>query len=128
MEVVVSPLTIHQKASVEEAAQGGGSSNLLKAALRALKYSVKSVSGLELQDGSQYELQFDEDGTLKDSCIDDLLNIQQSTKLISVALNLVNSVPEKFYDLSTGKVLDGVSFIQDKDRAPKAKKSKVVSG
>ena len=121
LTIVISPLSVHQKALVEEAAKGGGTSNLLKASLEAVRYSLKDIRGVVDSDDKEYTLEFNPDGSLTDQCLDDIFNIQESTKLISIALNLVNGVPEKFYDLSTGNPLEGVSFVESKEK-PKSRK------
>lgn len=122
--VIISPLSIHQKASVEEVASSAG---LIKGTIEAIRYSVKDISGLKDSEGNDYELQYDENGNLSDESLNDLFNIEQSFKLSAVALNLVNSVPEVFSDPNTGKPLQGVEFIQSEEKAPR-KKKRVVSG
>lgn len=124
--ITISPLSIQQKSEVEAEGASGGSAALLKASLKALKYAIKDIEGLENAEGSAYKLEFDPDGSLSDACLDDLFNVQQSLKLITIALNLVNNIPDEFYDPVTGVPLDGVSFVKSKE--PARKKSKVVSG
>lgn len=124
--VTISPLTIQQKSEVEAIGASGGSAALLNASLKALKYAIKDISGLENADGSGYKLEFDPDGSLSDACLDDIYNIQQSLKLITISLNLVNNIPDEFYDPVTGVPLEGVSFVKGKNVT--RKKQKVASG
>jgi len=121
LTITVSPLSIHQKTAVEELASNGGSSSAIKAAVCAMKFAIKSVSGLEGPDGSPYQLEFDTDGTLADSVVDDLFNTKTSFKLMSICLNLINSIPDEFYDPNTGKRLEGVEFIADKEKPSRKK-------
>lgn len=83
---------------------------------KALKFSVKSISGLFDADDEPYELSFDKDGNLTDECVSDLMNIQEQAgisyicgRLISQASPVVDGLPE------------GVSFLEVKTQ--KSKKS-----
>lgn len=120
--VTIGPLSIHQKAAVEEVS---ASSGLLKATMEAMKYAIKDIEGLTTADGSPYSLERDDDGNLTEGCLDDLFNIEQSYRISSVCLNLINNIPDEFIDLNTGKKLEGVEFVVDKES--KRKKRKAVS-
>lgn len=122
LEVTIGPLSIHQKAAVEEVS---ASSGLLKATMEAMKYAIKDIKGLTAPDGTAYELQRDDEGHLTEDALNDLFNLEQSYRLSSVCLNLINNIPDEFVDLNTGKKLEGVEFIVDKEK--KGKKSKAVS-
>lgn len=122
IEVTIGPLSIHQKTEVEAASSASG---LLKAALTAMKYAIKDISGLEDADGNKYELAREEDGSLSEETLNDLFNLSSSYKLSAISLQLLNSIPDEFMDINTGKKLDGVEFIVDKDQ--KGKKKTVVS-
>lgn len=124
--VTIRPLSIHEKASVEELVSKGGSSNAVKGALEAVRYAVTNVEGLEDPDGNEYELKKDENDNLSEEAVDDLFNLELGYKLISVCLNLVNAVPKDFYDPNTGKPIEGVSVIKEGDA--KRKKSRRASG
>jgi len=124
LKVVIGPLDIHQKMSVEEAA---ASSGLLKATIQAMKYAIKDIEGLIDKDGNEYELNRDPDGSLTDECLNDLFNIEHSYALSSVCLNLLTNIPDEFMDPNTGEKLDGVEFVVDKGgkgKKPKATSSK----
>lgn len=104
----ISPLNYKVKADMQSYVMAG---KPMDAAVLALKNAVKSVSGLKLPDGSNYELEFDASGQLKDSSIDDLLNIPESGKLNVIAISLVNGMPQgEFIDPETGKPMSGVKF------------------
>ena len=124
LEIVIGPLSIHQKASVEEV---NASSGLIKASIEAMKYAIKDIKGLQDSEGNDYELQREEDGSLAEETLNDLFNLENSYKLIAISLNLLNNVPDEFIDVNTGRPLEGVEFIVDKKAKPE-KKNKVVSG
>lgn len=124
LEVMIGPLSIHQKSAIEEAAKSSG---LLKASLLAMKFGIKDVSGLVDKDGKSYEIKRDEQGNIADEVLEDLFNIENSYKLIAISLNLLNSIPSEFIDVNTGKKLEGVEFVQDKKES-EGKKKKVVAG
>ena len=123
IEVVIGPLSIHQKSEVEAVSSASG---LLKATLVAMKYAIKDVKGLVDMNNQPYELKRNEDGSLSDESLDDLFNLEMSFKLSSIALQLINTIPSEFVDINTGKKLEGVEFILDKGQDEK--KSKVVPG
>lgn len=122
LTVTIGPLSIHQKQAVEEA---NASSGLLKATMEAMKYGIKDIRGLTTADGGEYTLERDENGDITEGCLNDLFNIEQSYRLSAVCLNLINNIPDEFIDLNTGKKLEGVDFVVDKES--KGKKQKAVS-
>lgn len=105
----ISPLDYKVKADMQANVLAG---KPMSAAILALKHSVKSVEGLTLEDGSPYELSKDEDGSLDNDAINDLLNIPESAKLNVIAISLIHGMPQgEFVDPETGKPLDGVKFV-----------------
>lgn len=108
--VSISPLNYKIKADMQANVMAG---KPMDAAALALRHSVKGINGLKLPDGSAYVLEFEADGSLKENCIDDLLNIPEASKLNVVAISLVNGMPEgEFLDPETGEKLDGVKFVK----------------
>lgn len=106
----VSPLNYKVKADMQSYVIAG---KPMDAAVVALKNSVKGVSGLKLADGSNYELEFDADGSLKEQCIDDLLNIPEASKLNVIAISLINGMPQgEFIDPETRQPMEGVKFVK----------------
>jgi hypothetical protein len=116
--VNISPLTFEQKMDIQSEILKGDAQSAMRAAARAVKSAVKSIQGIENQDGSEYKLQM-ENGKLTDTCWDDLQNIEQAQKLIMVCLSLISGIPKEFVDSNTGKPIQGVSLIQDKSKAKK---------
>lgn len=110
--VSISPLNYKVKADMQSYIMAG---KPMDAASVALKNAIKKIKGLCLPDGSEYELEFDASGCLSDSCISDLLNIPEATKLNIVAVSLINGIPQgEFIDAETGKPLEGVKFVKTK--------------
>jgi len=118
LEVTIGPLSIHQKACVEEVA---ASSSLIKASIEAMKYAIKDIKGLSDKDGNEYELQRDENGDLSEETLNDLFNLENSYKLVAISLNLVNSIPDEFIDVNTGQPLEGVEFVIEGEKKGKKK-------
>lgn len=94
----------------------------MQAAGEAIKCGIKNIAGLKLADGSDYELNFDDNNELTDESVDDLLNLEESGKLTNICAALVNGIPKEFVNAYTGKKLEGVEFI--KTGGTKGKKSK----
>lgn len=106
----ISPLNYKVKADMQSLVIAG---KPMDAAVLALKNSVKSVSGLKLPNGSEYSLEFKDNGELEDACIDDLLNIPESSKLNVIAISLIHGMPQgEFLDPETNKPMEGVKFVK----------------
>jgi hypothetical protein len=108
--VSISPLNYKIKADMQSFVMAGKPMN---AAVLALKNSVKAIKGLKNVDGSNYELEFEADGSMKESCVDDLLNIPESGKLNVIAISLINGMPQgEFMDPQSNTPMDGVKFVE----------------
>lgn len=116
--VNISPLTFEQKMDIQAEILKGSPQSAMSAAALAVKSSVKSISGVENQDGSPYEVAL-VNNKLSDECWNDLQNIEQAQKLIMVCLNLINGIPKDFSDPNTGKPLQGVSIVKDQSKGKK---------
>ena len=113
----LSPLGFEQKSEIQAELLTGQPMSIVKAAKLAIKYAVKGLDGVQCMDGSKYELEFDNE-VLSDSCVDDLLNLDQDDKLSFVCTTLLNGIPKDFVDPNTGEKLPGVSIT----RSPGKKK------
>ena len=120
----ISPLSLHHKMDIESDILRGDTKSAMSGAAKAVKYSVKSVSGVKTADNEDYELEF-EDGVLSDSCIDDLFNLPETEKLTLACLNLLKSIPDEFVNPHTGKPIEGVKIIKSEE--PSGKKKKAAS-
>lgn len=113
----VSPLSLLQKVTLESLMQKATSKNLddiTQATSYALKCGLKEVKGFEDAEGNPYELQFDDNGELTQSCIDELMNIQETMSIVNVCSNLLNGT-------NFEKLPDGVSLVESKLPKKKAK-------
>lgn len=118
LEVHLAPMTFMEKSTVQDMVM----ENAMKGSMHALKCAVKNIKGLTLNDGSEYELQFEND-LLTDECIDDLTNIQNIDELFIACLDLLNGVPSEFRNPVTGEVLQGIEIIKEQSGETPEKKS-----
>lgn len=114
----ISPLTFDQKCSVQTLLASGGAASILKASKLAIKYAVKDVEGLQNQDGSKYEVKFDEEG-LSDETIDDLSNTEINDNLNYICITLLNGMPKRFEHPVTRQPLPGVSYVTEESNEEK---------
>lgn len=115
LTIEVSPLSLEQKTQLQEkivnAQKENNLQSLVDGSIAAIKFGLKSVSGLENADGSPYELQF-ENGQLTHECVQDLLNIPEATSLTSLCVSLMNGIPRE--------LPKGVTIAEDKTPAKKS--------
>ena len=112
LHIEISPLSFDQKATCQSLIMSG---NHMKAAVYAIKCSLKSIKGVENEDGSAYELDI-ENNELSNDCIDELLNLSESPEIQYVAMTLLSGIPKQFIDPTTGKPMEGVEFIKGKKK------------
>jgi hypothetical protein len=121
--VKLAPLTLEQKTDVQIAMLKGHKNTDIREASRglalAIQYSLKGVEGLEDGDGNPYTLKFDANDVLTTECLDDLMNLELTSKLAMVCSEMIKGVPSKFTDPS-GKELEGVELV----KTPKAVEGK----
>jgi hypothetical protein len=118
LEFKISPLTFEQKANIQSELISGDPIGIVKGARLAIKYSVKGVSGIVDANDQAYELAF-ENGELTDECVDDLLNVDQESKLSLVCTSLLNGIPKDIIDPQTNKKIKGVTIDPGKQKPPK---------
>lgn len=114
----LAPLSFDQKAEIQSYLISGEAMAVVKAAKLAIKYSVKDIQGVENLDGSPYELEM-ENGSVSDSCIDDLLNIDQDGKLSLVCTSMLQGIPTDFVDPQSGEKVKGISIERPSSRKKK---------
>lgn len=113
---LISPLTWRQRGELLALMQGGGKEAVDRYAFSAncLKFSIKGISGVTQSDGTPYVLEFDENGSLTDECVSDIMSLDSVAELLKVCtLNLSGLSPE-------AKV-DGVEFKFDEVTSTKKK-------
>lgn len=111
--LTLAPLNYHQKSRVQNLILEKGQMGALDSTKLAVKYALKDIEGVETLDGAKYKLEFGEDG-LSDECLDDLFNLEQTMKLSSICMSLLNGVPKEFIDPMTNKPMEGVSYYKEK--------------
>lgn len=116
--VNVSPLSFEQKMQIQSEVLKGGPQAAMRAAKLACQYAVKDIKGIEAADDTEYKVEI-KDGKISDECWDDLQNIEQTQKLITVCLGLINGIPKEFVNPETGKAIPGVSLVKDNTKAKK---------
>lgn len=111
--LTLAPLSYHEKSQVQAVLLEKGEFGALESTKLAIKYALKDIDGVENVDGSKYELELDDEG-VSDDAIDDLFNLEQSTKMSVVCMSLINGVPKDFVNPHTGERLEGVSLVKEK--------------
>jgi hypothetical protein len=114
--LVLSPLDYQQKNEIQsmllEAQNKNEPTRYVDGIRLAIKYSVKGVENCVDGDGNKYVPAF-ENGLLTDECVDDLMNMDLSDKVMMVCANLARGVPSKFLD-QQNKELPDVEILGDK--------------
>lgn len=109
----ISPLKYSQKCELQsymtKAIEDNNMQLAQDAAFKAIQYSVKDVKGLTHMDGSEFRVDIEE-GILSEESVDNLLNIEHSTKLAALCTSLINGIANKIIDPYTGKTMEGISF------------------
>lgn len=110
LSIKISPLSVEDKNILTGLMFKGQAKQdiaaLMEGSLYALQCAIKEISGLENADGSEYVLQFDDNGKLTKECASELLNIDQDSKLISLCSSFINGVPSK--------LPEGISLVETK--------------
>ena len=105
----LSPLNRYQKARIQDMIVDD---KMTEAACESIRCSIKSISGVQTLDGSEYGLEFNENGELIDSCVDDLFNLDVSPELSQICVSLLNGIPKVFTHPLTGKKLKDVEYVK----------------
>jgi len=111
----LAPFSQSQKIELAEFSQFEGGAYLQNASLlvfRAMRYSIKSVTGLvDAITGEEYKLVFDEAGYLTEECANDLLNLEISDKMVLMCMAFLKGIPTELLDHRTGKPVEGVEIL-----------------
>lgn len=71
----------------------------------AMKFSIKSIKGVEDAEGNEYTLSFEENGEITEDCLSDLLNIPEHVKASYVVGSFLGGAPK------TTELPEGISFL-----------------
>ncbi len=120
--ITVSPLSFDQKTELQTVMMSAAKDpmNAVRGARLAIKFAVKGVNGLEDMDGKPYKAETGEDGLLTDVCVDELLNMDETPKLIAACSQLIGGVPSVILDPTTREPMKGISV--ELPKKPKARK------
>lgn len=113
----LSPLSMGQKKEIRDCAKivnGEVEEDYMLGSFKSIKYAVKGIKGLETLDGEEYAPEFDEDGSLSDNSVEDLLNLEVNGKLMIACMNLLNGIPNVIVNPATGERLEGVEIVKGK--------------
>ena len=92
--LTLAPLTFEQKktlfSNVKQRA-GKPVEDVEDAAKKALKYSIKEIKGAKQWDGSDFKLNFDNQGNLIDSCVEALMNLSDSGKIMDSVSKIMSN-------------------------------------
>ena len=117
--ISICPLGHHEKNKIQSLLVGGNVDSLMAGATLALKSAIKAVKGLKLQDGEDYQLEF-ENGELTDDALSELMNVECNSKITAICLQLMDGIPKEFINPDTKEVIDGVRIIRQGDSEKKA--------
>lgn len=110
----LSPFSHAQKLELAQYSQfqaGEYVQNAAKMTFRAMKYAIKSVEGVvDGLTGEAYQPVFDEDGTLSDASVNDLLNLEISNSVVMACIQFVKGVPTAILD-QNGEPMSGVEIL-----------------
>ncbi len=118
--LTISPMSLAQKTELQSVMLSAKTDPMraVKGAGLAIRFAVKGVTGVECMDGSPWTPTFGDDGILTEDSCDELLNLEESPKLIALCTQLVAGVPVNgVIDPQTGKAMQGITL-----ELPKAKK------
>lgn len=107
LEFKLAPLSYKQKIEIQSLLTSGKEFDGIA---RAIKYSVRHVSGLEDVNGEEYKIKLEAD-VLSDESLDDLMNLEISMKLHLVCAHLVSGIPSKIIHPDTGEEIEGVEIV-----------------
>ena len=97
LEIKISPLSVDDKTRLTELMMKGQEkkdfTSIMESSIYALQCALKEVNGLEYNDGKKFEIEFDQNGKVKKELIDDLMNIEQTSKLIELCASFINGIP-----------------------------------
>jgi hypothetical protein len=89
----------------------GDTEKTREATIKAIRYAVVNVEGIECLDGTPYELNFD-GPHLTEECVNELLMTEISDKMVSSCYAMIYGLPQEIRD-SEGNVIPGVEVIEN---------------
>lgn len=120
----LKPLNVFEQSKCSESLRneaGTQQENINKTIYYLIKYMIKDVEGIEYIDGSKIELQFDDDGTMADDSISELISMEITQELQAAIVGFVNGIPSEFSS-------EHVSILPVKGLEVKKKQTSTTSG
>lgn len=108
--IKISPMTVQDKATLNEYMQKGRSGDtraLIEGSMFAIKAALKEVKGLEDSQGNPYNLEFDDNNYVTENCINDLMNIAESSLMVTLCSQLIAGIPST--------LPEGITLVEDKN-------------
>jgi len=112
VSLTVKPLSYKEKlnwSNCISSQSGSQSENAMIGLALLLKSSLKNIEGITYSDGTPFALEFDEAGGLSDECVENLLNLEMTTDLITVMYSLLRGIPNEIKD-SSGNIIDYIKI------------------
>lgn len=60
----------------------------------SLKYSVRKIEGFKLADGSDYQVEMDENGDITDECVNEIFQMEGFPKLSGIAIRFITEIKD----------------------------------
>lgn len=121
--IEISPLSFENRTAVQAeiliAERNRDPLGLVRAARLAMKHGVKGQRGITYHDDSEFLLEFDAQGDLTDSCLDELLLADSEEKLKLVCMTLAKGFPSVPID-DQGNPIEGI-LIEEGEKSPEKK-------
>jgi hypothetical protein len=109
---ILKPLSYREKSIISGAITNTGGEqrqNAINGLTSIMKFSIKGVEGINYLDGTPLALEFDDDGYLKDSSIDELLNLAITPDLTTALYQLLQGIPTEIKGID-GEILSHISI------------------
>ena len=111
----LAPLSWQKKAEIQALMVEGKHT---EGSVMCVKECVKDVQGLETLAGEKYEIRL-EDGVLSEESLNDIMNIEDSAKLMLACASLVNGIPKEIVHPVSGERIEGVQVVNPSKRGKK---------
>jgi len=108
----ISPLKKEHKFEImaqTKRTSGDAIENLEKSSRIYIKHALKDVKGFVDYHGNPYKLSF-EDDRLTDDCVEEVISMSEDSELISCCMQIINRIPDKIIDFTTGEKMKGVKL------------------
>lgn len=113
VSLTLKPLSVFEQSEIskhKEMKGGVESENVLLTSIAYTKYALKGIEGVKMHNGSDYELQFEND-ILTDDCVSEIFTLNLGAEFFHAVQYLkVNEIGKKLTYLNSKKPLKDVSL------------------